>query len=345
MRQASRLALPCLGCILAANLIHADPAPRNTLTPAERTDGYEALWNGLDFEGWKHYRNPAMVGSTWTVARDTGAARFNASDDPDSNSIRAGREPLFTIDSAWRDFDLKVEWRGAPENESMSTLGCFFRESAGGHLDMSARQTRFQNKRTAEFQRPIHTTGALYDLVPVLPSRLDSEGMPNWVHHDGEWNSFRIVSYGNRVAHYGNGVRLLEYRMGTPQWDKAVRESRFGNYPGWAQAHAGSIAFEADAGTVNRFRGIRIKRLTEDPWAAGSPYLQKGGVLLIDSLAQSANLFPNPPSSTRKPGASPARSPSFRAFRPDGRRLIQALPAPNAPFYRDSRGFAPPAGP
>jgi hypothetical protein len=43
----------------------------------------------------------------------------------------------------------------------------------------------------------------------------------------GEWNTIRIVADGRRVEHWLNGVKLLEYELGSDDWNQRVAASKF----------------------------------------------------------------------------------------------------------------------
>ena len=43
----------------------------------------------------------------------------------------------------------------------------------------------------------------------------------------GEWNQTRIVAKGAHVEHWLNGVKLVEYELGSPEWAAKVKASKF----------------------------------------------------------------------------------------------------------------------
>ena len=77
----------------------------------------------------------------------------------------------------------------------------------------------------------------------------------------GEWNATRIVVNGNHVEHWLNGIKLLEYELGSADWKAKVAASKFGGWPNYGLAKKGHIALQGDHNGVLAFRNIRIREL------------------------------------------------------------------------------------
>src|SRR5690606_35177394 len=109
------------------------------------------------------------------------------------------------------------------------------------------------------------------------------------------YHQLRIVAFNNRIAHYGNGVKLLEYDMTSSAYNTAYNASKYNVEPIYRTIHQGGIYLQHHGEQNIRFRNIRIKKLATSPWAEGSIYLKNpsdstGG--LKDSLTFNDNLFP-----------------------------------------------------
>jgi hypothetical protein len=76
----------------------------------------------------------------------------------------------------------------------------------------------------------------------------------------GEWNEARLIARGNHVEHWMNGVKLLEYDIGSADWEARVKASKFATMPGYGRVKRGYIALQ-DHGDVVSYRNIRIKIL------------------------------------------------------------------------------------
>jgi hypothetical protein len=96
---------------------------------------------------------------------------------------------------------------------------------------------------------------SLYDLIPALQI---SRGQ----HKVGEWNWGRIVVYpDNRVEHWLNGYKVVEYQRRTPIYDALVARSKYAAYEKFGMSEKGRILLQ-DHGDEVSFRSIKIKDLT-----------------------------------------------------------------------------------
>ncbi|HEX2722095.1 MAG TPA: DUF1080 domain-containing protein, partial [Gemmatimonadaceae bacterium] len=76
----------------------------------------------------------------------------------------------------------------------------------------------------------------------------------------GYWNKARIVVNGNHVEHWLNGTKLLEYELGSEDWNARRAASKFNTMPNYGKAPEGYIGLQ-DHGDKVEFRNIRIKVL------------------------------------------------------------------------------------
>ena len=236
---------------------------KNTLTPAEQAAGYTLLFNGTNLEGWRSYNNTTPPSSWQVVPESTWKVIYIGTQTPQS--------ALMTTDVTYRNFDLLMEWNIASGGNS----GVFIRYNKhnvnewGGASGPEAQigATNNSDATAAKFR-----AGTCYDMFPLLDKAKTWDGSPNY----GRWQQFRIVAYEGHVAHYGNGIKLLEYVIRSPAWNTAYNASKYATYPDYATIHPGSVYFQhhGEYGAESpRFRNIRIRKLTENPWAVGSKYL------------------------------------------------------------------------
>ena len=57
-----------------------------------------------------------------------------------------------------------------------------------------------------------------------------------------------------------NGEKLLEYELGSPDWERRMLASKFGAIPRYGRETRGHIAIQ-DHGDPVAFRNIKIRRL------------------------------------------------------------------------------------
>jgi hypothetical protein len=270
---------------LAATGASAQTATHNVLTAEEAASGYVQLFNGTNLTGWRAYNNLTPPSSWAVVAEST----WNVIKNGAGSAV-----PLITIDSTYQNFDFKVEYL-VP---SAGNAGIFIRynqygkDSWGGASGPEAQIAAINN---SDGTSTLHRMGACYDMFPLLNSSLnwDKTGA-NGVNYE-VYHQFRIIAFNNRVAHYGNGIKLLEYDMTTPAYTQAYNASKYSTYPIYKTIHQGGLYLQHHGEQNVRFRDLRVKKLTTSPWAQGSPYLSNpsdSSSGLKSTLTFNENLFP-----------------------------------------------------
>ncbi|OLE15792.1 MAG: hypothetical protein AUG20_02215 [Gemmatimonas sp. 13_1_20CM_3_60_15] len=83
----------------------------------------------------------------------------------------------------------------------------------------------------------------------------------NIVKPADEWNSTLLVVNGNRVQHWLNGQKLLEYELGSADWQQKVAASKFAAYPNYGKASRGYLGIQGDHDGTLSLRNIRIRVL------------------------------------------------------------------------------------
>ncbi len=292
--------------------------PNNALTDQERADGYHLLWNGEDYTGTgtdmeggglllnTSTTNPASptTASNWAIVTIKGyeSGDHHKSVVPDSNMLEVVQSgsSLFTNDSnRYRDFDWKMEWQAAVNMQTNSGMLIHYRVSVNTNNNYSAPEYQLCNAEwTSEWKTLTTTAGCNYLITPMVVSRRNSDLSPSWCRAEGHWNQSRIISYGTHTAHYGNGLRLVDYQMFTTAWTAAYNASKYKGLGIYNTLHSGSFYLQDHGEPYVKLRNIRVKRLTQNPWAPGSPYLNldsaaTGDSTLVDSLTFAQDLFPS----------------------------------------------------
>ncbi len=258
---------------MAATLAAAQT--HNVLTADEKTAGYTSLYNGKDLTGWRSW-DVTSAPPSWESAAESTWQVLN---------IKTGQSntgSLITTDGSFMNFDFKVEWATSTNGNS----GIFIRyltnpptgakNAWGGAFGPESQVVDVNN---SDGNSDLHRAGDLYDMIPV------ADAQRNWVFNGSKvggvevyrYNQFRIIAFGNHVAHYGNGHKLLEYIAHSKAWNDAYAQSKYNGQPLYGEAHAGSMYFQNHGQTNIHFRDVRIKNLGADakqnPWAKGSAYL------------------------------------------------------------------------
>ena len=95
------------------------------------------------------------------------------------------------------------------------------------------------------------TLGSLYDLIPAPADK---------PFNKKDFNTATIIVKGDRVEHWLNGVKLIEYTRQNQMWDALVAYSKYRDWPNFGNSESGNILLQ-DHGDEVWFKNIKIKEL------------------------------------------------------------------------------------
>ncbi len=257
--QLARLAAPCLlGCalLLGSSVLPArpraaaaeDPAP-NTLTAAERRQGWHLLFNGKTAAGWRSAKGPAFPTHGWQIAN--GTLTTLAADGKESAN---GGDIITT--AQYRAFDFSFEFQLTPgANSGVIYFVTLAEQTPGSPIGLEYQLLDDARHPDAQLgTNGDRTLASLYDLIPAVKP-------PACQRPIGTWNVGRVVVYpDNHVEHYLNGVQVLAYERGSPAFLALVAGSKYHVWPHFGQAPAGHLLLQ-DHGHQVSFRSLKIKEL------------------------------------------------------------------------------------
>src|SRR6184192_149105 len=207
------LAAVLFGCMQQKQAATSDSPARtaggtpmmNQLSSAERAAGWRLLFDGQAVGAWRVYKSQEAP-QGWHVVN--GLLTKNGS-----------VEDLISRDE-FGDFELALDWKLSPGGNA----GIFYRGTEEyDHIYWSAPEYQLlDDARHPDGQSRLTSAGAAYALYPS-PAGI--------VKPADEWNSTRILVNGNRVQHWMNGQKLLEYELGSSDWQAKVKASKFSAYP------------------------------------------------------------------------------------------------------------------
>jgi hypothetical protein len=246
MKQRTSVALVSALAVLAFGTVVQAQAP-NTLTPAEKQQGWVLLFNGQNFDGWRQCNGTAMP-ANWVV-EDQAMKVFTAPGRKPGQG--AGGDVLYGT-RKFKDFELSIDWK----TEKAGNSGIFFnvREVPGQPIYYAAPEVQvLDNADATDNQLVSHLAGSLYDMLPAAA---------NSVKPAGQWNTIVIRVKDGRVTHTQNGMKVVEYTLWTPEWDAMVQVSKFKTFKGFIEgiAKEGYIGLQ-DHGYAIWFRNIKIRVL------------------------------------------------------------------------------------
>jgi hypothetical protein len=225
----------------------------NTLTEQEKKNGVQLLWDGKTTDGWRGAYKSEFPTKGWQiedgvlhVLKSSGAESENGGDIVTQEEFAA--------------FDLQFEFKLSEGANSGVKYFVTEKEGNKGSAIGLEYQILDDEKHPDAKQGVVgnRTLASLYDLIPSLKN-------PRGLKKIGEWNNGRIVVYpDNRVEHWLNGYKVVEYQRGTPIYQALVARSKYAPWENFGMAPQGRILLQ-DHGDEVYFRSIKIRKLDSQP--------------------------------------------------------------------------------
>ena len=239
----------------APSVLTAQP---NTLSPAEQKEGWRLLFDGRTLSGWRGLGYDSVPTAHWRV--EQGAIRKLPSGEitrmPDGQPAKGG--DLMTI-ASFGDFELAWEWkiaRGGNSGLKYNVSEELSISVAPNHAAIGFEYQLLDDDLHEDNKIPSHRTGSLYDLIPPGGAKV--------LRPPGEWNASRLVFSGNHGEHWLNGVKLVEYELGSARVDSLLKLSKYRNIKDFAVRRRGHIVLQ-DHGDEIFFRSIKLRELGGKP--------------------------------------------------------------------------------
>lgn len=230
MKRTLLLGALLLG-ILSSVRAEEKPAAINTLTAAEKADGWALLFDGKSLSKWRNYQKQD-ISDKWKV------------EDGIFTLTEKGGGDIITKDE-YGAFELMLDYRIAPEGNS----GLMFHVGEGEKTPwMTGPEIQIQDNVAGHDPQK---AGWLYQLYPAS---VDA------THPAGEWNTLHIIISPEKCIHIMNGTKYVEYVKGSADWDAKVAASKFSKFPNFGKLTKGFICLQ-DHGNVVSFRNVKIKSL------------------------------------------------------------------------------------
>lgn len=219
----------------------------NSLTTKEKNSGWELLFNGKDFNGWRQYNGQVMP-PNWEI--ENGTMKVNPAD-PSRMGSGMGGDIIYS-ERVYTDFELSLDWKAS--DKANSGIFYYVRELPGKPIYYAAPEIQvLDNENASDNKIDSHLAGSLYDMIAADPAT---------VNPTGEWNNIVVRVKDGVVTHIQNGKKVVEYSLWTSEWDELVENSKFKNFPGFTEgiARNGYIGLQ-DHGYTVWFRNVKIRSL------------------------------------------------------------------------------------
>ena len=218
--------------LLAAAAFAGDP---NTLTDAEKAAGWKLLFDGKTTAGWVAIGKTAFPDKGWTVVDGT------------LQHAKAGGGGDIVTAEAYENFELTWEWK----------IGEVGNSGVKYNLPNPAKEIGFEYQLIDDEKHPdgirggkLHQTAALYDLIEPSAERK--------VKPVGEWNESRLVVNGAHVEQWLNGVKTVEFEMGSDDMKARIAKSKYKGAANFGVKVKSPILLQ-DHGDETTFRNLKLR--------------------------------------------------------------------------------------
>lgn len=217
----------------------------NTLSDDEKAGGWELLFDGITFNGWKCY-NQDSIGPLWTVKEGAIVCDGRGFGEGSANG-----GSLITT-KQWGNFELRIDWKISAGGNSGIIYHVIEKPEYKQSYETGPEYQVLDDAGWKGELKEAQKAGSNYDMfaAPVSKKLLPV----------GEWNTARIVYNNGHVEHWLNEEKIVEFDEGSASFEERYKKSKWVEYPGWNKSKTGAISLQ-DHGAPVYFRNIRIKAL------------------------------------------------------------------------------------
>ncbi len=221
----------------------------NHLINYEKQNGWKLLFDGATSNGWRGAYSNIFPKKDWVIK--DGAITVLQSD-----GEQGGQGGDVVTTGQYKAFDLSFEFKLTPgANSGVKYFVTLSEHNKGSAIGLEYQVLDDSLHPDAKLGRNgDRTLASLYDLIPANKQK-------RFIRPIGEWNTGRIIVYpDNKVEHYLNGIKVLEYVRGSKEFRDLVAMSKYAIWKNFGEAPEGHILLQ-DHGNTASFRSIKIKEL------------------------------------------------------------------------------------
>lgn len=202
-----------------------------------KSQAWAPLFDGVSTTGWRRYGSDKPV-KGWQAIN--------------GQLVRVSKAGDLITEQEFSDFELQLEWKVEPGGNS----GIFFRaDESERYIFLTAPEMQIlDDAKHKDGKDPLTSAGANYALHPA------PRGV---VNPAGKWNHARLRVIGNQVTQWLNHQQIVEYELGSEDWQRRVAASKFAKWPKYGTLNSGHIGLQ-DHGDRVAFRNIQIRDLSNE---------------------------------------------------------------------------------
>ena len=228
----------------------------NTLSKSEVNAGWELLFDGKTFNGWRGLGRETVQNDHWKV--ENGCIRkVNNEEVLKSTGKEIDGGDLITIEK-FDNFELSFEWKIKKDGNSGIKYNVSEEISTtyGGKHSALGFEYQILDDDSEKYKgklMPTQYTAGLYEMYKAENVKINPIG---------EFNRSRILLDGNHGEHWLNGVKVLEYEFGTTEFDSLFQKSKYNKYPDFEKKRKGHLVI-TNHSDDSWYRNIKIRRISK----------------------------------------------------------------------------------
>jgi hypothetical protein len=215
----------------------------NVITPAERSSGWQLLFDGATTAGWHGYNKQDI--KAWSIEEcslKTAGTEGNYGSD---------KRPDLVTDREFTNFELSLDWKASTGGNSGVIYGVIEDPKYDAPWKTGPEYQLLDDVGFREKVAPYQKAGSNYGMHPPDDTK-------KTLNPAGAWNTTRIVVNGQHVEHWLNGQKIVEFERWTPAWQALRDAGKWKEAPDYGTANSGRIALQ-DHGSIFWFRNIKIR--------------------------------------------------------------------------------------
>jgi Domain of Unknown Function (DUF1080) len=221
----------------------------NNLSAQEKKNGYSMLWDGATTKGWRGAYKTKFPEKGWELSNgEISVQQSNGRESTNGGDIVTEKE--------YGAFELKFDFKLTEGANSGLKYFVTEKENNPGSAIGFEYQV-LDDERHPDAKLGINgdrTLASLYDIKP-------SQKIPAAIKKIGEWNQGMVRVYpNNKVEHWLNGYKVLEFELGSVELNDLISKSKFKDKPNFGRVRQGRILLQ-DHGNKVSFRSIKIRSL------------------------------------------------------------------------------------
>jgi hypothetical protein len=210
-----------------------------TFTASAQKGKWVKLFDGKNTDHWHSWTLNEVKG--WTVE--------------DKVLTTEGKSGDLVTNEKYEDFILEFDFMVSPKGNSGVVYKIIEEPGNKKYFNTYASGPEYQIIDDVNYPGGINNrqkTGANYDIIAPNDLTIAKPA--------GEWNKGVLKIQDNKVEHWLNGKKVVEYTYGSNQWSEDVGNSKFAKWE-YANAHdKGHLSLQGHGDKVS-FRKVRIKEL------------------------------------------------------------------------------------